>query len=157
MVFCNECGTQLNEETRLCGKCGAQAVSGQSHTAYANNPGAQNKNAFQYMFEPLKKYAVFKGRARRKEFWLYALFIFIAAFILGIIDYLIIGYVGGVGILGTIFGIATFLPSLAVTWRRMRDCDKAGPFFLIPIYGWLVLPLTGGTKGSNRFGADPKH
>ena len=59
------------------------------------------------------------------------------------------------GILTWIFFAATIIPFLAVAIRRVHDHDKSGWFVLIPIYN-LILYLTEGTKGPNRFGPDPK-
>ena len=54
-----------------------------------------------WYLEVLKKYAVFTGRARRKEYWLFFLFNIIIAFILGVIDAVIGSHShnGGVGVL----------------------------------------------------------
>lgn len=72
---------------------------------------------------------------------------------------------GSVGIpflLLMLYSLAIFIPNLAVIVRRLHDQDKSGFWFFIgfvPIIGgiWLlVLYLTDGTPGPNRFGADPK-
>ena len=101
----------------------------------------------------LKKYATFQGRARRKEYWFFILF----SMLLGI----------GAATMDAAFfhetkepfsgivRLGIFLPSIAVTIRRMHDVDKTGWFCLIPIYN-LILCCTEGTQGGNRFGADPK-
>ncbi len=104
----------------------------------------------------LKKYAVFSGRARRKEYWMFVLFNFIIGFILGVIE----GITGinpgsNAGILGSIYTLAILIPSIAVAVRRMHDVGKSGWFVLIPIYS-LILTVIEGDKGNNRFGPDPK-
>jgi uncharacterized membrane protein YhaH (DUF805 family) len=54
------------------------------------------------------------------------------------------------------------IPSIAVQVRRFHDQDKSGWFVLlslIPFLGAiivLVFMFIEGTKGPNRFGADPK-
>ena len=65
-----------------------------------------------YYLDVLKKYIVFDGRARRKEYWMFILFNFIIAVVLNVIDYIL-----GAAILGSLYGLATFLPSLAVQVR----------------------------------------
>lgn len=66
------------------------------------------------------------------------------------------------GILLGLYWLATFIPSLAVSVRRMHDQDKSGWWILIslvPLIGgiWLlVLYFMDGTPGPNRFGPDPK-
>jgi uncharacterized membrane protein YhaH (DUF805 family) len=98
----------------------------------------------------LKQYADFNGRARRAEYWYF--------FLGNLIVSIIIGFIAGaidVPILGTIYSLATFLPSIAVAVRRMHDQDKSGWYILIPIYN-IILAATEGTKGPNQYGEDPK-
>jgi uncharacterized membrane protein YhaH (DUF805 family) len=103
-------------------------------------------------------YANFKGRARRKEYWMFALFNVIFAFVALIIDYVI----GTWGVIYGLYVLAIIIPSLAVFVRRMHDLDKSGWWFFIwfiPLIGaiWLlVLLCTDGTAGENKYGASPK-
>ncbi len=103
-----------------------------------------------YYIAVLKNYAVFGGRARRKEYWLFILFNMIFAFCLGFVDGLL-----NLGFLYFLYSLAVFIPSIAVGIRRMHDVDKSGWFLLIPIYN-LVLACSAGSSGENRFGQDPK-
>lgn len=98
----------------------------------------------------LKKYAVFSGRARREEYWMFFLFNVIISFILGIIE-----GIAGISMVSTIYSLAVLLPGIAVGVRRMHDVGKNGWFLLIPIYS-LILAVTEGNKGDNQYGADPK-
>ncbi len=112
----------------------------------------------------LKQYADFSGRARRKEYWMFALFNIIFAFVLGFID----GLVGsfspeiGIGVLGGIYSLAVLIPGLAVSVRRLHDVGKSGWMILIvliPIIGaiWLlVLMVTDSNPGENQYGPNPK-
>lgn len=107
---------------------------------------------------PLKRYADFSGRSRRKEYWFFILGTWIVAIVLGIVEGIIgmAGTVGGAyGPLTLIFYLAILVPSIAVAIRRVHDQDKSGWFILIPIYN-LILMFLEGTKGPNRFGPDPK-
>ncbi len=81
-----------------------------------------------WYIQALKNYADFSGRARRKEYWFFVLFSFIVAVILGLIDGLTGSYIPelGVGILGGIYLLAMFVPSISVTVRRLHDIDKSG-------------------------------
>ncbi len=127
------------------------------------------------MLEPLRKYAIFSGRARRKEFWLWQLLIgVVTAFLLSLSrpvfnpyidspgDKLITGFVNPVfSTILFVFLAAIFLPSLAVQVRRLHGNNKSGWWLLLGITGigslvLLVFYLLDGTRGPNRFGADPK-
>ena len=67
----------------------------------------------------------------------------------------------GLPVLSSVYSLALFIPSLAVTVRRLHDLDKSGFWILIgliPVVGWiwiLVLLVSRGTAGENNFGADP--
>lgn len=105
-----------------------------------------------------KNYVNFKGRARRKEYWMFFLFNCIVTFLFAFIDNAILG----VPLLGGIYYLAAILPSLSLSIRRLHDIGKDWPWLLIaliPLAGgiWLfVLTVTEGTKGDNEFGPDPK-
>lgn len=117
------------------------------------------------------KYVTFSGRAQRSEFWWWVLFVFVADILLSWIDIALFGTIEvGAGsiagltetpVLSGLFGLAVFLPGLAVAVRRLHDLDKSGWWvliWLIPIIGWIILIVwyaTEGTRGPNRFGADP--
>ncbi|MCC7266699.1 MAG: DUF805 domain-containing protein [Caulobacteraceae bacterium] len=121
------------------------------------------------MFQPLRKYADFQGRARRSEFWLFWLFTFVVSFVLQIVG----GMMGAGGdptamysspvmIVLLLFCLAILIPSIAVAIRRLHDTDRSGWWLLIgliPIIGALVLLVfyvLPGTVGANKFGEDPK-
>jgi uncharacterized membrane protein YhaH (DUF805 family) len=122
------------------------------------------------MFQPLKKYADFQGRARRSEFWLFALFVFIveAVFIVllaatGGFDTPRPGATAGlVNLLFGLFALGIFIPNLALTFRRLHDINRSAWWIfisLIPLVGAITLfvfYLLPGTPGPNRFGPDPK-
>ncbi len=98
----------------------------------------------------LKNYAVFSGRARRKEYWMFFLINMIISFALGFLD----GMLGTVFI-GAIYNLAVLVPSIAVAIRRMHDVGKSGWFILIPIYN-LILAATEGEQHENKYGPNPK-
>lgn len=107
----------------------------------------------------LKQYAVFSGRARRTEYWMFVLCNVIVMLLLGMVDKLI----GGDNeLISSIYSLAVLLPSLAVAARRLHDTDRSAWWLLlglIPIIGTLVLiyfMVCNGQKGPNRFGDDPK-
>jgi uncharacterized membrane protein YhaH (DUF805 family) len=100
--------------------------------------------------EVLKNYTTFSGRARRREYWCYCLFVVAVLIFLNILEGLI-----GISILCSGFLFAIIIPSIAVLARRMHDVGKGWFFMFIPVYN-LYLACKEGTKGSNEFGADPK-
>ncbi len=112
----------------------------------------------------LKNYAVFSGRARRKEYWMFVLFNFIFSVIAIILDNILglafenVGY----GPIYLLYSLAVFIPSLAVSVRRLHDIGKSGWFILIsliPFIGpiWLlVLMCTDSEPGENDYGPNPK-
>ncbi|CDG87380.1 DUF805 domain-containing protein [Xenorhabdus bovienii] len=107
----------------------------------------------------LKNYANFSGRARRKEYWMFTLFNYIAIIVLCVLGSAISETLG-VGLLG-IYAIVIFIPSLAVMIRRLHDTNRSGWWFLlafVPILSiaLLVFFCLEGSKGDNDFGANPK-
>ena len=109
-----------------------------------------------WYIDVLKKYAVFNGRARRKEYWMFFLFNIIVAIVLGIVDGILgIAAQSGQSVLGSVYSLAVLIPSIAVGVRRMHDTDHSGWWLLFPIVN-LVFAVTEGQRGDNRFGPDPK-
>lgn len=106
----------------------------------------------------LKQYAVFSGRARRTEYWMFFLFNLIIVFVLGFVEAL----VGGPGVIGTLYSLAVLIPSIAVSVRRLHDTDRSGWWLLIaliPLIGTIVLlvfMVQDGKPGQNQYGANPK-
>jgi len=113
-----------------------------------------------WFLEALKKYAVFSGRARRKEYWMYALFVGIIYVVLAVIVAASKSS-AGIAILG-IFYLAILLPSLAVGVRRLHDIGKSGwwlLFGIVPIVGGITLLIFScmdSQPGANQYGPNPK-
>ena len=91
------------------------------------------------------KYAEFNGRASKSEFWWWMLFVFLASLAAGMIS----------PVLSSLFSLATLLPSLAVTTRRLHDIGRTGWWqlllltgigFLVLLY-WWVQPSDGSANG----------
>ncbi|MHC4458274.1 MAG: DUF805 domain-containing protein [Planctomycetota bacterium] len=111
-----------------------------------------------WYLEVLKKYAVFSGRARRKEYWMFFLFNIIIAFVLGLIE----GLVGSQGIVAMLYFLAVLIPGIAVSVRRLHDTDRSGWWLLIgliPLIGAIVLLVflvQDSKPGENQYGLNPK-
>ena len=128
----------------------------------------------EWMLLPYRRYADFSGRSRRREYWMFLLFyilVYITMSVLFGTNEAVrtptgFGYgsrlVGGAGLLGGLFALFSFVPSLAVSVRRLHDQDRSGWLMLlglIPFLGGfalLVLMCLEGTRGGNRYGGDPK-
>ena len=107
-----------------------------------------------------RNYVNFNDRASRSEFWYWALFALLVAIGASIIDS-IVAPANVYGPISGLMGLASFLPGLAVSVRRLHDGDRSGWFVLlhfIPLIGSIILLIwfcTRGTDGPNRFGPDP--
>ena len=118
-----------------------------------------------------KNYVNFSGRARRSEFWYYILFLWIIYIALYIIFMQVVNDLSDwksaiyIVLLYLFIYLFTFLPSLAVSVRRLHDVNRTGKWifllfvpilnFLIAI-AFLIWSLSPGTDGANNYGDDPK-
>lgn len=114
-----------------------------------------------------ENYANFSGRARRSEYWYFIL----GQVCLWLLFYavLLFGVTGEdettIMITMSVFGLlllATLLPTLAVSVRRLHDLGKSGGwYFLIFVpFGSIVLLVwffTEGERFPNKYGDDPKN
>ncbi len=101
----------------------------------------------------LKQYTDFKGRARRKEFWMFFIFNLIISYSIVFLN--LVFEIPELTLLSTLFTFGILIPSIAVTVRRLHDVGKSGWFILIPLYN-LFLVCSAGNKGDNVYGVDPK-
>lgn len=129
------------------------------------------------------QYATFSGRARRSEFWWFYLFMVIVNSILGslvgvaqltagsstqVVDGVTITspvwspFLTLTVIIASVWWLATLLPTLAVQVRRLHDSDRTGWWWWLIILccvGPIILIVfwvMEGTRGPNRYGADPR-
>lgn len=88
-----------------------------------------------------ENYANFKGRARRSEYWYFTLMNVIIGIVLTMFDSFLGLKIGNSdsGILNSIYGLAVFLPGLAVAVRRLHDIGKSGKLLLLFYIGIIVL------------------
>ena len=112
----------------------------------------------EWMLLPLKRYAQFSGRSRRKEYWMFALFLFLCY----LVFILLVGFgaaaavtAGGAGLAGlgagamvglgifALFVLAMLIPTLAVGVRRMHDIDRTGWWIAMP-YAFSIASLVFG-------------
>lgn len=156
-----------------------------------------------WMLMPFRRYAEFSGRSRRMEFWMFQLLniiVGVVAYTLILagggwnliaaasatpdgamagaeLEGFSFGPIFWIGLcLAVIWALATIIPALALTVRRLHDRDMSGWYFLgfivaiivlslIPVLGaflvlileigWIVLMALPGTPGPNKYGPDP--
>ena len=109
-----------------------------NHSDLSNPLGYESETILSWCFLPYEKYAVFKGRSRRKEFWMFHLFYSIAiSFLLFMVSnvdppfYARICYV-----LYLIILSGSMLPWLALLVRRLHDTNHSGWWVL---FGYIPL------------------
>jgi uncharacterized membrane protein YhaH (DUF805 family) len=112
----------------------------------------------QWYLHVLKNYAVFQGRARRKEYWMFFLMNMIVTLILTVVE----SITGLTDILVGIYSLIVLLPSLAVGVRRLHDTGRTGWWLLInliPIIGTIVIIVFScqdSQPNANKYGPNPK-
>jgi uncharacterized membrane protein YhaH (DUF805 family) len=116
----------------------------------------------------LNQYSDFNGRARRKEYWMFALVNFIISLaIIGIdnalgLSFNYTGNISGAGVFNSIYNLLILIPSLAIAVRRLHDVGKSGWMLLIGLIPlvvaiWLlILLLRDSEAGENKYGPNPK-
>ena len=118
----------------------------------------------EWYLKVINSYFDFNGRSRRMEYWMFVLINSIISVFCILLDSML-GTVWSIGY-GPIFigyGLAVFVPGLAVAIRRLHDIGKSGWYyllFIIPIIGpiWLIiLFVTEGEQGDNKYGPNPKN
>ncbi len=117
-----------------------------------------------YFLYCLQHYADFTGRARRSEYWYFVLFNFIVSILIGLSLGVIAGLlnVPALVYLAYLWSLAVFIPSLAVSVRRLHDIGRSGWWVLlslIPLVGAIILIIwhcTDSQPGANQYGPNPK-
>ncbi|MFE7707297.1 DUF805 domain-containing protein [Streptomyces sp. NPDC057486] len=111
-----------------------------------------------WYIDVLKKYAVFSGRARRTEYWVFNLFNLAISIVL-----FAVGRAIDFTPLQVLYALAMLLPSLAVGVRRLHDDGRSGLWLLIgliPLVGDIVLLYffsSNSQPGDNKYGSVPKY
>lgn len=198
MPFCTQCGVTVEERQKFCSACGAANGSAQGAQQEAveitirqtslvanheiNSATAQNSlgaisgsvtysgmSFGQAIRSVFSKYAVFRGRATRSEYWFFALFNFLIYMGILIIGSVTSGTSTSSSGPTVIFGFLTFiwicvvlLPSISVSVRRLHDAGYSGWLYLlglIPYLGSIILFIFGllsSQDSDNRWGHAPQ-
>jgi uncharacterized membrane protein YhaH (DUF805 family) len=117
-----------------------------------------------WYFRVLRKYAVFTGRARRKEYWIFSLIHGLIIFAFRYPHFLTstIDPESHIGQIGLLYTFGTFIPLVAVSVRRLHDTNRSGWWcflILIPFIGFipgLIFLTEDSQPGGNRYGPNPK-
>lgn len=123
-----------------------------------------------------KKYATFSGRASRREYWLFVLFYCIVTVfamlprVPMLIGKLIMrmpsietgfAILNSLGMIALLALVASIIPLIAVTIRRLHDIGRSGFWYFIrcvPFIGelwFLILTVRAGTPNRNEWGINP--
>ena len=120
---------------------------------------------FNYFVLGLKKYAEFRGRSRRSEYWYFYLLCTLINILFTVVVYFatVMHYsTNELAFLSNLFTLFVFLPNIAVTVRRLHDVGKSSTYILlifVIIIGWiwlLLLLVEDSQPGENRWGENPK-
>jgi len=107
----------------------------------------------------LSRYADFKGRAARAEFWWFLLFLLLASAFFNQMTMSFFGQTAA-NVVSSIFFLAMLVPTISVAARRLHDMNQSGWWLLLSFLGvgtliLLIWFMFSGTKGVNRFGNPP--
>ena len=143
---------------------GFEPIDGSADTAgWATNssasemrPSINQIKPFEYYLMVWKRYATFKGRSRRSEYWYFVLFNSLATFGIASLE-ATIGLSGefNESLFADLYYLASLCPTVAVGVRRMHDTDHAAWWLFVP-FANLVFLCRNGQTGLNQYGQDPK-
>lgn len=108
-----------------------------------------------WFIKVLKNYAQFRGRARRKEYWMFFLISVIIIFLVGIVLAILGADERTIDLISNLIGLSIMIPSLAVAVRRMHDTGRSGYWILFPIVNYVLLCFDS-QPHDNEYGANPK-
>ena len=122
-----------------------------------------------WMLLPLRRYADFQGRSRRKEYWMFVLLNVIVYIILGVLAFGVFGsaesfaqidpedtaaayslFFSGGGLLFVVWWVAVLVPTIAVGVRRLHDRNMSGWWYLGLTVASMI-PLVGALAGIALF------
>ncbi len=123
------------------------AYNGYAQPAFGSEDGPRKVDFGEAIKIGFKKYATFKGRASKSEFWWFYLLSFLVSMLLS---------------WTFIAPLAMFIPMLAVAVRRLHDTGKSGWYYLmslIPIAGGIIVIVQwckDSVPADNEYGPGPQ-
>lgn len=174
---CPYCGSELAENAKFCGNCGAPAPkeapefsqpAPQYQSYQQNNYQTYQQSNYQTYQQPaydvpvkqiglweavglyFTHYADFSGRSTRAEYWWIVLFNMIINAVAAFLP-------DGLSWIMGLYSLATLVPGIAVAVRRLHDIGKSGWYYLfglIPLVGWifLIVWFCRESEGDNQYG-----
>ena len=133
---CPKCGSDNPTKAQFCGICGVSLIVSTANgtgTTASELPMVRFLQAVKLGF---KNYFKFNGRATRAEYWWWVLFCFLCFLGLIVLD-VVDAITGTMELLGGLFQLAVFIPSIALGARRFHDINRTGWWVLM----WLGLPM----------------
>ena len=162
-MFCSKCGNIMPDGTKFCPSCGAEQVP---HSSAVNTrpqfehgqplPSVSFGTAIRLFFT---NYANFSGRSRRSEYWFAWLFLWLVSTVFTILGSEKGGFLFA---LSSLWSLATLIPGLSLSFRRLHDVGRSGLYLLwllLPIVGWIMVIVQyakDSQPGSNQYGPNPK-
>ena len=132
---------------------GPTVPQGQTGGQFAATGPRHSSQPFEAWLNGWKKWNDFSGRARRAEYWWFAI---INTFISIPLQILSSEVSGVFGILYLIFAVAGIIPGLAVAIRRMHDTGHSGWWIIVPIVNF-IFAVSDSHKAPNKYGPSPKY
>ena len=111
-----------------------------------------------YYLDALKKYAEFKGRATKKEYWMFVLVNIIISILISLVGKIL--FLGHHNTLSSLYNLAVLIPGFAVAVRRLHDTGRSAHYLwllLLPLVGPLILIfyMCKDSIGDNKYGQKP--
>ena len=181
-MYCPHCGAKLSDHDERCAVCGSVASGSEAYNPFSFGSQTQaSTNYGKYSYEVPEipgsfgralavcflKYCTFRGRASRTEYWCWIVFqallhLFLTSFNAVMSNLNSILWLVVASLLQYLFVLALFLPTMAVSVRRLHDTGRSGQWLLaalIPVVGVVMLFvffLLPSRRGQNRFGEEPQ-
>jgi uncharacterized membrane protein YhaH (DUF805 family) len=110
----------------------------------------------EHFIDAFKNFANFSGRVRRRQYWMFSLFVVIFSIAIAIVEAFL-----GTFFIGGLFSLAVLVPSISIAARRLHDTGRSGWWqliLLVPLVGIIVLIvfLVQDSKADNEYGPNPK-
>ena len=143
-MICSKCGKEIANDSNFCEYCGVKVEYTFSDQKVAPKSGGMSFS--QALSVCFSKYATFKGRASRPEFWWFALFNFLLVMLAELADASMVT----TPLLTLFVYLFLFTPGLSVSIRRCHDSDHSGWWILCPVYN-IILMFLPSTEERNEY------